>query len=290
MEVDDDAIMAQNNASTTSDDASMIIDVAPDGDIIMVVGPEQRKFRGRQLRNNSQHGEITKIKLPEDNADGMGTIFYLLHHRVDKIPDSFSALVLFQVGVAANKYDLVVTLKHTITGAIHRTINDGRELKDMRMLDVWYLAITAACFDDAANFATLTLTLVWYYGNAFVWLAEMAAIDDSLAYRSSGLLEMERSKIRSDICQEVLLNCSGPSERFDGILTKIDWPYVNGNKWDVADILTKGTLHSMWAYVDQMDLKFQFMDEIYIDEFTELPWMKAIRKTGTVSLKNARKT
>lgn len=209
MEVDDDASMAQNNASTASDDASKTIDVAADGDIIMIVGPEQQKFRvhsimlkfaskvfkamlgpnfaeGRQLRNNSLRGEITEIKLPEDNADGMSTIFYLLHHRVDKIPESFPALVLFQIGIAANKYNLVMVLKHTIAGAIHRTINDGRGLKDMSMLDVWYLTISAACFDDPADFATLTHALVWHYGDAFVHLVEKAAIDDLLAYRLCG--------------------------------------------------------------------------------------------------------
>ncbi|CAI0652219.1 unnamed protein product [Colletotrichum noveboracense] len=94
MEVDDDASMAQNNASTASDDASKIIDVAADGDIIMIVGPDKRKFRvhsvmlksaskvfkamlspnfaeGRRLRNNGHHGDITKIELPEDNDGGL---------------------------------------------------------------------------------------------------------------------------------------------------------------------------------------------------------------------------
>ncbi|KAI8294533.1 hypothetical protein K4K59_005030 [Colletotrichum sp. SAR11_240] len=312
MEVDDDASMAQNNASTVSDDASKIIDVAADGDIIMIVGPEQQKFRvysimlksaskvfkamlgpnfaeGRQLRNDSLHGGITEIKLPEDNADGMSTIFYLLHHRADKITDSFPALVLFQIGVAANKYDLVIVLKHTIAGAIHRTINDGRELKDMSMLDVWYLAITAACFDDPANFATLTHALVWHYGDAFVHLVEKAAIDDLLAYRLC-LLEMERSKIRSESYQGVLIACSGPGQRFDGHLTKIDWAYRPGDKWDMAETLTKGSLHTIWEYVDT-DLQFHLMDEeTYIDGITGLPCMKAVRKTGMVLLKNARKT
>ncbi|KAF4411352.1 hypothetical protein K4K60_005188 [Colletotrichum sp. SAR11_57] len=209
MEVDDDASMAQNNASTASDDASKIIDVAADGDIIVIVGPDKRKFRvhsimlksaskvfnamlgpnfaeGRQLRNDSLHGENTEIKLPEDNAYGMSTIFHLLHHRVDKLPNPMPAALLFQLGIAADKYDLVSTLKYTITGAIHRAINDGRGLKDMRMLDVWYLAITAACFDDATNFATLTHVLVWYCDVHFVHLAEEAATDELFAYRLCG--------------------------------------------------------------------------------------------------------
>ncbi|KAK1848945.1 BTB/POZ-like protein [Colletotrichum chrysophilum] len=201
--------MAQNNASTASDDASKIIDVAADGDIIMIVGSDKRKFRihsvmlksaskvfkamlgpnfaeGRRLRNNGHHGDITKIELPEDNDGGMSAIFHLLHHRVEKLPDPMPAAVFYQLGIAADKYDLVSTLKYTITGAIYRAINDGRELKDMRMLDVWYLAITAACFDDAANFATLTHVLVWYCDTHFVHLAEEAATDDSFAYRLCG--------------------------------------------------------------------------------------------------------
>ncbi|KAF4806144.1 hypothetical protein CGCSCA5_v014682 [Colletotrichum siamense] len=206
MEVDDDASTAQNNTSTASDDASKIIDVAADGDIIMIVGPEQQKFRvhsimlksaskvfkamlgpnfaeGRQLLNNDYRGRITEIKLPEDNADGMSAIFHLLHHRVDKLPDPMSAAVFFQLSVAADKYDLVSILKYTIAGAIHQAINNGKTLKNMKMHDVWLLAMTAACFDDASDFKTLTHTLIWYYEYAFVCLAEDAAIDSSLAYR-----------------------------------------------------------------------------------------------------------
>ncbi|KAJ0290063.1 hypothetical protein COL940_001168 [Colletotrichum noveboracense] len=127
MEVDDDASMAQNNASTASDDASKIIDVAADGDIIMIVGPDKRKFRvhsvmlksaskvfkamlspnfaeGRRLRNNGHHGDITKIELPEDNDGGMSAIFHLLHHRVEKLPDPMPAAVFYQLGIAADKW------------------------------------------------------------------------------------------------------------------------------------------------------------------------------------------
>ncbi|KAJ0325996.1 hypothetical protein Brms1b_000213 [Colletotrichum noveboracense] len=133
MEVDDDASMAQNNASTASDDASKIIDVAADGDIIMIVGPDKRKFRvhsvmlksaskvfkamlspnfaeGRRLRNNGHHGDITKIELPEDNDGGMSAIFHLLLHRVEKLPDPMPAAVFYQLGIAADKYDL---FRHT---------------------------------------------------------------------------------------------------------------------------------------------------------------------------------
>ncbi|KAI8263577.1 hypothetical protein K4K56_005526 [Colletotrichum sp. SAR 10_98] len=307
MEADDDASTAQNDTSTASDDASKIIDVAADGDIIMIVGPEQRKFRvhsvmlksaskvfnamlgpnfaeGRQLRNNGHYSEITKIELPEDNADGISAIFHLLHHRVDKLPDPMPADLSYQLGIAADKYDLVSTLKYTITGAIHQTINNGGELENMNMRDVWLLAITAACFDDASDFKTLTHILIWYHDHGFVFLAEKAAIDSSLAYRLCGLLEFERSSIRSEICRAVLAECSferrdSPDEK----VTQIQWPPTSDSKWDMAQILTKKSLQKMWERVNDLDADFEFWD--YTDC---MPWMKGIRETGSVLLKDAR--
>ncbi|KAE9575726.1 hypothetical protein CGMCC3_g8488 [Colletotrichum fructicola] len=311
MEVDDDASMAQNNASTASDDASKIIDVAADGDIIVIVGPDKRKFRvhsimlksaskvfnamlgpnfaeGRQLRNDSLHGENTEIKLPEDNAYGMSTIFHLLHHRVDKLPNPMPAALLFQLGIAADKYDLVSTLKYTITGAIHRAINDGRGLKDMRMLDVWYLAITAACFDDATNFATLTHVLVWYCDVHFVHLAEEAATDELFAYRLCGLLEKKRSTIRSEMQHTVLVACSCKQE--GRVLTTIKWGYSDDGEWYMAECLSEGSLHAMWDYIDDAELNFAFMEDKYdADSSVWLPWIQGIRKDGKVLLKDTRK-
>lgn len=102
---------------------------------------------------------------------------------------------------------------------------------------------------------------------------------------------MERSKIRSEIYRGVLIACSGPGQRFDGHLTKIDWAYRPGDKWDMAETLTKGSLHAIWEYVDDTDLEFHLLDDVlYIDDFRELPWMKAVRESGMVLLKNARKT
>ncbi|KAJ0364585.1 hypothetical protein COL154_004965 [Colletotrichum chrysophilum] len=310
MEVDDDASMAQNNASTASDDASKIIDVAADGDIIMIVGSDKRKFRihsvmlksaskvfkamlgpnfaeGRRLRNNGHHGDITKIELPEDNDGGMSAIFHLLHHRVEKLPDPMPAAVFYQLGIAADKYDLVSTLKYTITGAIYRAINDGRELKDMRMLDVWYLAITSACFDDAANFATLTHVLVWYCDTHFVHLAEEAATDDSFAYRLCGLLEMKRSTIRSEMQHKVLAVCSCKDE--GRILTTIKWGYSDDDEYDMAKCMSRGSLHTMWKYINDAELNLEFMDDFDPNSSKWWPWIEGIRKDGKMLLKDTRK-
>ncbi|KAL3305848.1 BTB/POZ domain-containing protein, partial [Colletotrichum asianum] len=310
MEVDDDASMTQNNASTASDNASKITDVAADGDIIMIVGPDKRKFRvhsvmlksaskvfkamlgpnfaeGRRLRNNGHHGDITKIELPEDNDGGMSAIFHLLHHRVEKLPDPMPAAVFYQLGIAADKYDLVSTLKYTIIGAIYRAINDGRELKDMRMLDVWYLAITAACFDDAANFATLTHALVWYCDTHFVHLAEEAATDDSFAYRLCGLLEMKRSTIRSEMLHKILAGCSCKDE--GRILTTIRWGYSDDDEYDMAKCMSRGSLHTMWKYIKNAEPNLEFMNDFDPDSPKCWSWIEGIRKDGKMLLKDTRK-
>ncbi|KAF4866411.1 hypothetical protein CGCSCA1_v013715 [Colletotrichum siamense] len=234
MEIDDDASMAQYYASTASDAASKIIDVAADGDIIMIIA------------------------------------------------------------VAADKYDLIATFKNTVVGAIYQIIGQGEELDLMEMLDVWYLTVTTACFDDHSNFATLTHALVWHYDDVFIHLVEKAAIDHLLAYRLCGLLESERSTIRSAIYRAVLLDGSSSNELSAGFLvrSKISWPVRCDFPVGIITTWTSGNLQAMWDDVEEMNLDMEAVEnEAVYDHDPSGPssWIQAIRKTGVVQLADARK-
>ncbi|KAK0118388.1 hypothetical protein ONS95_012677 [Cadophora gregata] len=113
------------------DKSSTVVDIAANGDVILVVGPEMVKLRVLSLILkaaskpfsamfgpdwNEGHDilgrdEPVEVLLPEDNADALNVICAVLHHQNNEVPETLAAGDVLRVAVAADKYDCVNALK-----------------------------------------------------------------------------------------------------------------------------------------------------------------------------------
>jgi hypothetical protein len=109
----------------------ILVNIATDGDCILVVGPDMMKIRvhSRFLCVASKpfsamftpkwkegdaffsQAELMEIYLPEDNATSMQLICAIIHHQNQDVPDNLSARNILGVAVAADKYDCVLALR-----------------------------------------------------------------------------------------------------------------------------------------------------------------------------------
>lgn len=105
-------------------------DIVPDGDVILVVGVENRRLRinsqflryaskvframfgpdwreGRRISNELP----AEVALPNDDADAMRIICCIIHHRNNLIPPLPTTKKVLQIAIVVDKYDLTVALK-----------------------------------------------------------------------------------------------------------------------------------------------------------------------------------
>ncbi|KAH0432378.1 BTB/POZ domain-containing protein [Colletotrichum camelliae] len=179
MEVDadgDDANMVRDNA---------IVNIAANGDVIMVVGPNKKEFRldsciltttpmsfnhllgpnivegcrliaeGRQLIANEQP---VKIDLPEDDVESMDFIFRTIHDPFDVFFDP-KDFPFFEILVAAQKYFLVFAIKNAFRTILLAAIAEQDTLKGMSGEKLWKFAMASAFVEDAAAFKAATRAL-----------------------------------------------------------------------------------------------------------------------------------
>ena len=108
-------------------------DIAPDSDVVFLVGPEEKRLRvyslflknalkyfnallgphfseGQNLGNKS----LTKIPLPDNNAEAMAIIFNIIHSRNSAIRETPDLDEILQIAIAADKFDCIVPLAYAI--------------------------------------------------------------------------------------------------------------------------------------------------------------------------------
>lgn len=108
-----------------------LANIAPSGDVILVVGAESLRLRvySQCLRSASKifdamlgpnwsegqrrsEATPTEVALPGDDAHAMRTICCFIHHRNDLEPDLLTAEEILQIAIEVDKYDLRVALKY----------------------------------------------------------------------------------------------------------------------------------------------------------------------------------
>lgn len=164
--------------------SNSVTDIATDGDVILVVGPERRKLRVHSfiLKNvsmvfNAMFGPHFKegqglggaypkeIPLPEDSADALELICCVIHSRNDAVPYSLSPSEVLQVAIAADKYDCTVGLKFAgESWLIHNDIENTVELG--RLMAAAYI------FDSAHAFWKITLELIFRHEGSYLQLID----------------------------------------------------------------------------------------------------------------------
>ena len=162
----------------------MIIDLAPDGDIVLVVGPEQARIRvhslllklvsrpfavmlgpnfkeGQELLASSKRGPI-EIKLPDDDPASMEILCKVIHHQSHLLNTPLSPGRLIEVATSADKYDVqnVVRFQYKAWLAQHGTTQDIGTL--IRFMACAYVS------DDPVAFAKYTKDLMYYYVGSFI--------------------------------------------------------------------------------------------------------------------------
>jgi hypothetical protein len=131
-----------------------VVDIAADGDVILVVGPERLKLRVHSLNLKATsrpfsamlgpiwkegrdllQDESVEILLPEDNAKAMEYICAVTHQN-KMMPHTMTPLDVLEVAVVADKYDLVDALRFASESWLHARNARANELKALTGLKI----------------------------------------------------------------------------------------------------------------------------------------------------------
>ncbi|OQD69797.1 hypothetical protein PENPOL_c002G04779 [Penicillium polonicum] len=165
-----------------------VVNIAPAGDIILVVGPEQLKLRVQSLflkaaskvlcailGPNWKEGHDmlgaclpVEILLPEEDATALRCICAILHHRITLIPQIMAAHDVLRVAVTAKKFGVVEAL--TFANEFWLCpLNKGAS-------DLIVLAAAASLFQNAKAFRDITKALALNYGGSYLALSSEDAV------------------------------------------------------------------------------------------------------------------
>ena len=173
---------------------STILNIADDGDIILVTGPEQIKLRVYSLflkavskpfsamfgpdwkegHNMLDRDGPVEVLLPEDNATAMQFICKIIHHRNRNIPQNLAACDVLEVAITAQKYDCVDALKFA----------SGNWLRphESKAADLMLLTTAAYLFQNAQAFEDTTKALVLNYSGPYLALL-CEEVESSMPWR-----------------------------------------------------------------------------------------------------------
>ncbi|CAI0652220.1 unnamed protein product [Colletotrichum noveboracense] len=241
MNVDDNASMdsgdadfSNNNKNNVSEDDDTIVEIAADGDLIMVVGPKKKKFRlhslilkmtskvframlglnfaeGQQLIANETTGsrEPGKINLPEDDVESMDFIFKTLHHQFDALENP-EDLPFFEILVAADKYDLLSAIKHAFRHALAAVVEEGETLAQMCSEGLWKLAMAAAFVENSPAFKAATRALILHCNERYLDYAEQWFLNETFAFHACAAIEEARASSKDRMMADLLNACHMP--------------------------------------------------------------------------------
>lgn len=172
--------ISMNNPTDT--EPNTVIEIAPDGDLILVVGPEESKFRVRSILlmaaskpfsamlgphwkegqgMRDQDGPF-ELPLPDDDAAALKLICSIIHYQNEKVPRTLPAGDVLAVAVVADKYDCVDVLKFASETWLRTSESEPANL----ML----LTAAAYLFRNAQAFSEITRALVLNYNGSYLSL------------------------------------------------------------------------------------------------------------------------
>ncbi|KAI8234128.1 hypothetical protein K4K57_001078 [Colletotrichum sp. SAR 10_99] len=296
-------VCVDDDASIVSDDTNAINNIAPDGDVIMVIGPKGKEFRlhsqilkaafkvfkamlglnfaeGQQLLNNRIHNDPVKINLPEDDAYSMGTLFELIHYRHDVL-SSADADIVFDVALAADKYDLIRAVKYPITEAMDRIVFTDDERGEEESM--WKLAIAASMFDYDPSFKKATQALVLLSLDGYIRLANLWYQDQIFALRLCGLLEDQRAELRRMVMSKLLAVCAWYNDE-DNDQTQRTFGstiLIFDIKMDAPEYFAHSDLSAILDAIESSDYFNRFRENARREDDRSTKWMgKILEKAG----------
>ncbi|KAK3937431.1 hypothetical protein QBC46DRAFT_392642 [Diplogelasinospora grovesii] len=186
--------------------------IAPAGDVVLVIGPEKKRFRVHSLllcaaspvfrvmldnqffqEGGARSPEAPKnVALPEDDAEALEIILNVLHYRADEVDDPLAPASVLRVAIATDKYDLTPSLKLVIRDWLKCDgVTDATEL--------WQLAIAACWLGNDIAFEAITRSLLQRYGGSFIKLGETDRMPPDVRVRLPALMEERRGQLRLDL-------------------------------------------------------------------------------------------
>jgi len=160
-----------------------VVEIAPDGDLILIVGPEEARFHvhsmllkavskpfsvmfgpdwkeGHDMLDRKGPAELL---LPEDNAAALKIICSIIHHQNREVPQALAACDILAVAVTADKYDCVQALRFASESWLRPFTDEASNL----ML----LTAAAYLFRNAQAFKEITRALVLDYDGPYLTLS-----------------------------------------------------------------------------------------------------------------------
>ncbi|KAF4960489.1 hypothetical protein FSARC_10457 [Fusarium sarcochroum] len=167
---------------------STVVQIAADGDLLLIVGPEETRIRvhstslmaaskpfsvmlgphWKEGQNKHDHDEHDREKpfellLPDDNAVALKMICFILHHQNREVPRSLTARDILAIAVAADKYDCLDALRFASESWLRTS---GDEAGNLMLLTA-----AAYIFQDAQAFKEITRALIIYYDGSYLALS-----------------------------------------------------------------------------------------------------------------------
>lgn len=163
-----------------SSKSDVFADIFPDGDVVLVVGPQNVRLRvysqclccaskvfsamlgprwseAQGLSKESPR----EVPLVEDDADALRTICCVIHHRNDDLPQSLTPREVLQITIEADKYDLNVALKFA-------SVEWLKPRSDTDRVNMGYLLAAAFLYGDMDIFVAHSLVLILYYKGSYL--------------------------------------------------------------------------------------------------------------------------
>merc|ERR1712000_387159 len=192
-------------------ETAKIVEIAPDGDLILIVGPEKAKLRvysmllvavskpfsvmfgpdwreGRDMLNRDGPAEL---RLPEDNAYALKIICSIVHHQNREVPQTFAPDDILALAVTADKYDCA----HALRFASESWLRPSRD-------EAGNLMLTAAAylFRNAQAFKETTRALILDYDGSYLALS-CQQVESGMPWEIFCLLEEQRGLARLKIAE-----------------------------------------------------------------------------------------
>jgi hypothetical protein len=157
---------------------STIVEIAANGNVILVVGPEKMKLRVYSLFLqatsrpfsamfgpdwNKGYNMPVELPLPEDNAVALKLICAIIHHCNEMVPQTLAARDVLGIAVTADKYDCISALKFA----------GGHWLqpREFEAGDLMVLAAAAYLFQNAQAFKEITKTMILNHSSPYLTLS-----------------------------------------------------------------------------------------------------------------------
>jgi hypothetical protein len=171
-----------------------VIDIASDGDVVLVVGPNRTRLRvsSRSLAGASKpfsamfrpgwkegsnllsQDRPVDIPLPDDNFEALKLICAVIHHRNEVVPQTLAPAEILQVAAAADKYDCI--------GALTFASGVWLRLREMEAQDLMFLTAAAYLLRNTEAFKQLTQALLLDYDGPYLVLCN-EEIESAITWR-----------------------------------------------------------------------------------------------------------